>query len=123
MVEPDSLMAALAGMTSMLTMTQMLEYEAIANVFLAETYDRLNFASQGTEGSYEHAEFTDTVERFLRAEAAKEPQTAADGFVPCGSYRDKLSRLTAIREAETELQRPEIEAAKIGRATWREGGE
>ena len=111
MVEPDSLMAALAGMTSMLTMTQMLEYEAIANVFLAETYDRLNFASQGTEGSYEHAEFTDTVERFLRAEATKEPQTAADGFVPCGSYRDKLSRLTAIREAETELQRPEIESA------------
>ena len=111
MVEPDSLMAALAGMTSMLTMTQMLEYEAIANVFLAETYDRLNFASQGTEGSYEHAGFTDTVERFLRAEAAKEPQPAADGFVPCGSYRDKLSRLTAIREAETEPQRPEIDSA------------
>src|SRR5699024_12709415 len=64
MVEPDSLMAALAGMTSMLTMTQMLEYEAIANVFLAETYDRLNFASQGTEGSRSEEHTSELQSRF-----------------------------------------------------------
>lgn len=78
-VAPDSLMAVLAGMVSVTTMTQLVEYQAISNAFMAETIERLNFAANGVDGCYRHATFTETVERFLAAEEAKEnsPHTSA----------------------------------------------
>lgn len=71
-IEPDSPHAALLGVTTISTAAQLLELQSLANIFLAETIDRLEYIKPGSEDVYLHASFTDTVARFLAAESAAE---------------------------------------------------
>lgn len=71
-IEPDSPHAALLGVTTICTAAQLLELQSLANIFLTEAIDRLNYIKPGGEGVYLHASFTDTVARFLAAETAAE---------------------------------------------------
>lgn len=71
-VDSDSPQAALLGLTTVSTAAQLLELQALAGIFLSEAIDRLNYNKTGNRDIYLHATFTDTVARFLKAEAAAE---------------------------------------------------
>lgn len=71
-VDPGSPQAALLGLTTVSTAAQLLELQALAGIFLSEAIDRLNYNKTRNGDIYLHATFTDTVARFLEAEAAAE---------------------------------------------------
>ncbi|MDK8433653.1 MULTISPECIES: HNH endonuclease signature motif containing protein [unclassified Brevibacterium] len=107
-VAPDSLLAVLAHVVKASTMTQVIEYQAIGNVFMAETIQQLNFAANGVDGLYDYASFTDTVERFLFVEAAKEDVPDPDAPSPRESYRSKLDGLRALLAADGAAPAAEV---------------
>lgn len=72
-IDPKSPHAALLSVTALSTATQLVELDAVANIFLAEAIQRLRYVDdEGSSGNYRHATFTDTVARFLEAQAAEE---------------------------------------------------
>lgn len=107
-VAPDSLLAVLAHVVKASTMTQVIEYQAIGNVFMAETIQQLNFAANRVDGLYDYASFTDTVERFLVVEAAKEDVPDPDATSPRESYRSKLDGLRALLAADGAAPAAEV---------------
>lgn len=109
-VAPDSLLAVLAHVVKASTMTQVIEYQAIGNVFMAETIQQLNFAADRVDGLYDYASFTATVERFLAVEAAKEEVPDPDQPSPRDSYRSKLDGLRALLAADGAALTAEVVA-------------
>lgn len=75
-IDPDSPHAALLSVATVSTAAQLVELQALANIFLTEAIDRLNYVRISRENSYFHASFTDTVARFLAVEAAAESESA-----------------------------------------------
>ena len=69
-VDPDSPMAAVAGIARLSTGTRIAELQAVAGLFLSEVVDRLG--CDAGDGVCHHATFTQTVDRFLATREAAE---------------------------------------------------
>ena len=100
-IAPDSAHAALLSVATVSTAAQLVELQALANIFLTEAIDRLNYVRINRENAYLHASFTDTVARFL-AEAEAESESVVP---PEAEQAD--NDLTADAEGSNSLH-PEL---------------
>src|SRR5699024_7212550 len=90
-VDPDSPMAAVAGIARLSTGTRIAELQAVAGLFLSEVIDRL---PSGT-GDGHHATFTQTVDRCLAARDAAQasPDEETDTLAALPNFpRFRLNR-------------------------------